>query len=414
MLSFARGLRIILQQRLSVRSICYTKIMIKANRPHIGIFGKMNAGKSSLVNVLVGQDVAVVSDKPGTTTDPVKKVMEILGIGPVVLIDTAGIDDMSDLGTLRIQRAHEELDHVDLAILVFAGEFGPYEHSLMESCVARKIPFFFVHNKEDISPMQDDIRGADVVRFSCKEPNVAAVLEKIKQYLPKSAYTQDVLLDDHVRAGDEVVLVIPIDASAPEGRLILPQVQTIRNLLDIGAVAVCLKDTELREYLKTHTPKLVITDSQAFEYVNAVVPKEIALTSFSILFSRLKGDFEAYLKGTRTISRLQDGDKILIMESCSHSVNKCDDIGRTKLPNWLRKFTGKKLQFTVIASLDALPPDVETYKLAIQCGGCMVTRTQILHRLEMLKEKGVAVSNYGLAIAYCNGIFDRATEMFRK
>ena len=387
--------------------------MIKANKPHIGIFGKMNAGKSSLINILAGQDVAVVSDKPGTTTDPVKKTMEILGIGPVVLIDTAGIDDTSDLATLRIQRAHEELDHIDLAVLVFAGGFGAYEHSLMESCVARKIPFFFVHNKEDVSPLEDDIRGADVVRFSCKKPNLPPLLEKIKQYLPKSSYSSNVLLDDHVRAGDEVALVIPIDASAPEGRLILPQVQTLRNLLDIGAVAVCLKDTELREYLQTHTPKLVITDSQVFEYVSAVVPPEIPLTSFSILFSRLKGDFDAYLKGTRAISRLQEGDKILIMESCSHSINKCDDIGRTKLPNWLQKFTGKNLQFTVIASLDALPSDVETYKLAIQCGGCMVTRTQILRRLEMLAQKGVPVSNYGLAIAYCNGIFDRATEMFK-
>ncbi len=401
-------------ERKDGSKICYTKTMVKTNRPHIGIFGKMNVGKSSLINALTGQHTAVVSEQPGTTTDPVKKTMEILGIGPVVLIDTAGVDDTSDLGTLRIQRAHEALDHVDLAILVFAGEFGPYDQSLMESCVARKIPFFFVHNKEDIEPMSVDIRGADVVRFSCKEPNVAAVLDKIKQLLPKSAYAQDVLLDDHVRPGDEVVLVIPVDSSAPEGRLILPQVQTIRNLLDIGAWAVCLKDTELREYLQTHTPKLVITDSQVFEYVNAVVPTEIPLTSFSILFSRLKGDFDMYLKGTRTISRLQDGDKVLIMESCSHSVNKCDDIGRTKLPNWLQKFTGKNLQFNVIASLDALPPDVETYKLAIQCGGCMVTRTQILHRLEMLAQKGVPVSNYGLAIAYCNGIFDRATEIFRK
>ncbi len=374
----------------------------------------MNVGKSSLINALTGQETAVVSDQPGTTTDPVKKAMEILGIGPVVLVDTAGVNDTSDLGILRIQRAHEALDHVDLAIIVFAGKFGPYEQSLMESCVARKIPFFFVHNKEDITPLQVDLRGVDVVRFSCKTPDTKQLIEKIKQYLPKGSYSQDVLLDDYVRAGDEVALVIPVDDSAPQGRLILPQVQTIRNLLDIGAVAVCVKDTELREYLQTHTPKLVVTDSQVFEYVSAVVPESIPLTSFSILFSRLKGDFDAYLKGTRAISRLQDGDKILIMESCSHSINKCDDIGRTKLPNWLEKFTGKKLNFTVIASLDALPRQTENYKLAIQCGGCMVTRTQILRRLEMLKEKGVPVSNYGLAIAYCNGIFDRATEMFRK
>lgn len=388
--------------------------MVKVNRPHIGILGKTNVGKSSLVNALAGQDVAVVSDVPGTTTDPVKKTMEITGIGPVVLVDTAGLDDSSELGMLRIKRTNEMLDHIDLAILVFAGKFDVYDQSLMESCVARKIPFFFVHNKTDVSPLGVEIRGAEVVKFSCKAPNVPLLLDKIKSYLPKSSYSQDVLLDDYVSAGEEVVLVIPIDTSAPEGRLILPQVQTIRNLLDIGATAVCLKDTELREYMQTHTPKLVITDSQVFEYVSAVVPPEIKLTSFSILFSRLKGDFEAYLRGTRTISRLKDGDKILIMESCSHSVNKCDDIGRTKLPNWLRKFTGKNLSFDVVSNLDVLPPDVEKYKLAIQCGGCMVTRTQILRRLEILKEKGVPVSNYGLAIAYCNGIFDRATEMFKK
>ena len=388
--------------------------MVQVNKPHIGVFGRTNVGKSSLINALTGQSTAMVSEHPGTTTDPVKKTMEILGIGPVVFIDTAGINDSSDLGMLRIQRTHEALDHVDLAILVFADQFDAYDQSLMESCVARKIPFFFVHNKEDISPLNVDIRGADMVKFSCKKPNIPLILDKIKAFLPKSSYSQDVLLDDYVRAGDEVVLVIPIDDSAPQGRLILPQVQTLRNLLDIGATAICVRDTELREYLQNHTPKLVITDSQVFEYVSSVVPESIPLTSFSILFSRLKGDFEANLKGTRAISRLQDGDRILIMESCSHSGNKCDDIGRTKLPNWLRKFTGKKLQFHVVASLDALPADVENYKLAIQCGGCMVTRTQILRRLEILKEKGVAISNYGLAIAYCNGIFDRATQLFKK
>ena len=388
--------------------------MVQVNKPHIGVFGRTNVGKSSLINALTGQSTAMVSEHPGTTTDPVKKTMEILGIGPVVFIDTAGINDSSDLGMLRIQRTHEALDHVDLAILVFADQFDAYDQSLMESCVARKIPFFFVHNKEDISPLNVDIRGADMVKFSCKKPNIPLILDKIKAFLPKSSYSQDRVLDDYVRAGDEVVLVIPIDDSAPQGRLILPQVQTLRNLLDIGATAICVRDTELREYLQNHTPKLVITDSQVFEYVSSVVPESIPLTSFSILFSRLKGDFEANLKGTRAISRLQDGDRILIMESCSHSVNKCDDIGRTKLPNWLRKFTGKKLQFHVVASLDALPADVENYKLAIQCGGCMVTRTQILRRLEILKEKGVAISNYGLAIAYCNGIFDRATQLFKK
>ncbi|WP_432634108.1 [FeFe] hydrogenase H-cluster maturation GTPase HydF [Candidatus Avelusimicrobium sp.] len=388
--------------------------MVKVNRLHIGIFGKMNVGKSSLINTLTGQEVSVVAAHPGTTTDPVKKIIEILGIGPVTLVDTAGIDDASALGAQRVRRTNEALDQVDLAILVFTGELDSYDKNLMQLCTARKVPFFLVHNKSDLRKLSAQVKGVDIVDFSCKAPYLPVLLDMIKKHLPKSSYSQDVLLDDYVERGDEVVLVIPIDASAPEGRLILPQVQTIRNLLDIGAVAVCLKDTELREYLRTHTPKLVVTDSQAFKYVSSVVPPTIPLTSFSILFSRLKGDFDAYLKGTRAIDTLQEGDKVLIMESCSHSVNKCDDIGRTKIPNWLQKYTGKKLQFTVVANLDALPDDAQTYKLAIQCGGCMVTRTQIMRRLNILKEKGVALSNYGLTIAYCNGIFNRVTEIFRR
>ncbi len=388
--------------------------MVKVNRPHIGIFGKMNVGKSSLLNVLTGQNVSVVADQPGTTTDPVKKIIEILGVGPVTLVDTPGIDDASALGTQRVERTNEALDQVDLAILVFTGQFDAYDQTLMETCVLRKVPFFLVHNKSDLQKLNVEIKGADIVEFSCKEPHAERLLEMIKKHLPKSSYSPDVILDDFVRAGDEVVLVIPVDTSAPEGRLILPQVQTIRNLLDIGAVAVCLKDTELRTYLQTRTPKLIVTDSQVFGYVSSIVPPTIPLTSFSILFSRLKGDFDTFLHGTPAIDRLQDGDPVLIMESCTHSVNKCDDIGRVKIPMWLQKYTGKKLHFTVLAGLDPLPADAEKYKLAIQCGGCMVTRTQILRRLEMLKEKKVPVSNYGLAIAYCNGIFERVTEIFRK
>ena len=388
--------------------------MVQLNRPHIGFFGKMNAGKSSLINALAGQNVSVVSETPGTTTDPVKKTMEILDIGPVVLVDTAGVDDTSILGAKRVQRTQDALDQVDLAILVFAGNFDEYDRSLMAHCSARRVPFFLVQNKTDLQRTNVEIQGVEVVDFTCQHPNVPLLIRAIKNHLPKSSYSSDVILDDYVKAGDEVVLVIPIDASAPEGRLILPQVQTIRNLLDIGAVAICVKDTELRDYLQRHTPKLVVTDSQAFKYVSSVVPQTIALTSFSILFSRLKGDFNAFLKGTPAISRLQDGDKVLMLESCSHSVNKCDDIGRVKIPALLQKFTGKKLEFTMISNLDALPENISSYRLAVQCGGCMVTRTQIMRRLEILKEAGVPVSNYGLTLAYCNGIFERVTEIFRK
>lgn len=388
--------------------------MVKINRPHIGIFGKMNVGKSSIINALTGQDIAVVADVPGTTTDPVKKIIEILGVGPVSIIDTPGLDDSSALGAQRIRRTQQALDQVDLAVLVFAEVFDSYDQSLMESCVARKIPFFFVHNKCDLETTNVEIEGVDIVEFSCKTPNADALIAAIKKYLPKSSYSHAGILDDYVAAGDEVILVIPIDASAPQGRLILPQVQTIRNLLDIGAVAVCLKDTELAAYLKTRTPKLVVTDSQAFAAVNAVVPRQVPLTSFSILFSRVKGDFNLFLEGTRAIEGLKDGDKILIMESCSHNVNLCEDIGRTKIPNLLRKYTGKDLTFLTVANLDELPLDLTQYQFAVQCGGCMVTRAQIMNRLNKLETAGVPVSNYGMTLAYCNGIFDRVTEIFRK
>ncbi len=388
--------------------------MVQLNRPRIGFFGKMNVGKSSLINALTGQQVSVVSAQPGTTTDPVKKIIELLDIGPVELIDTAGVDDPSELGAQRVGRTQEALDQVDLAVLVFAGEFDGFDQTLMETCAARKVPFFLVQNKTDLPTTQVEIKGADVVAFSCKKPNVVLLLRAIAEHLPKSAYAADVILDDYIHAGDEVVLVMPIDASAPQGRLILPQVQTIRNLLDIGATAVCVKETELRACLEKHTPKLVVTDSQVFGYVSKVVPAHIPLTSFSILFSRLKGDFEAFLKGTPVIDKLQDGDEILVLESCSHSINKCDDIGRVKIPQWLQKHTGKKLKFTTISNLDPLPVNLQNYKLAIQCGGCMVTRTQILRRLAILKEAKVPVSNYGLTIAWCNGIFKRVTEIFRK
>ncbi len=389
--------------------------MVKLNRPHIGIFGRMNAGKSSLVNVLTGQDTAVVAAVPGTTTDPVRKIMEILDVGPVTLIDTAGLDDTSQLGPQRIAKTREVLDQVNLAIIVFTAEISSYEKELAALCRAKKVPFFFVQNKTDLYPASAaEWDGVEVVAFSCVKKENKPLLEAIKRYLPVNAYAHDDIFGGFVKEKDEVVLVIPIDASAPEGRLILPQVQTLRGLLDGRAVGICLQPPQLPGWLAKHTPKLVVTDSQAFKYVSSVVPADVALTSFSILFSRLKGDFDLFLQSTPKIDDLQEGDKVLILESCSHSVNKCDDIGRVKIPAWLQKKTGKKLQFEVIASLDPLPQNLSAYKLAVQCGGCMVTRAQILSRVHRLAEAGVAVSNYGMTIAWCSDIFERVTEIFSR
>lgn len=388
--------------------------MVKLNRPHIGIFGRMNAGKSSLVNALTGQETAVVAPVPGTTTDPVKKIMEILGVGPVTLIDTAGLDDASELGAKRVAKTRDMLEQVNLAVIVFVEKFGKYEEELAALCRARNTPFFFVRNKSDLlPPAPREINGTEVVEFSCTEADPADLISAVIRHLPKNSYAQEDIFGGFVGENDAVVLVTPIDASAPEGRLILPQVQTLRALLDLHAVGICLQPAQLAGWLQKHTPKLVVTDSQAFKAVSAVVPESVPLTSFSILFSRLKGDFELFLQGTPKIDALKEGDKVLVLESCSHSVNKCDDIGRVKIPNWLQKKAGCKLHFEVVASLDPLPEDLSSYKLAVQCGGCMVTRAQILNRLSRLAQAGVPVSNYGMTIAWCNGIFDRVTEIFR-
>lgn len=389
--------------------------MVKLNRPHIGIFGRMNAGKSSLINAISGQESALVSDVAGTTTDPVKKNIEILGIGPVTLIDTAGWDDVSALGAQRVAKTREVLHQVNLAILVYAGEFSTPEKELVSLLRAQKIPFFIVHNKLDLFPHAPaEIDGAEVISYFQDVPDHSDLISAIIRHLPPSAYRADDIFDGFISEGEEVVLVMPIDSSAPEGRLILPQVQALRGLMDLHAVAIGLQPQELAGWLRHHTPRLVITDSQAFKEVNTVVPSHIALTSFSILFSRLKGDFDLFLQSTPKIDNLQEGDKVLILESCTHSVNKCDDIGRVKIPRWLQQKTGKKLVFETLSNLDPLPTDLSAYKLAVQCGGCMVTRAQILDRIYRLARAGVPVSNYGMTIAYCNGIFSRVTEIFRR
>ena len=387
--------------------------MVKLNRPHIGIFGRTNVGKSSLINALTGQETSLVSSVAGTTTDPVKKNIEILGLGPVTLIDTAGIDDPSELGAKRIEKTKQVLQQIDLAILVFAKQFGDEEAQWTALLRQHQVPFLVVHNKADLfPPLTAPVAGAEVIEFSCKQPDIQSLLQAIIRHMPGHSYQTEDIFGGFIKEGDEILLVTPIDASAPQGRLILPQVQTLRGALDLQAIISCVQPSQLSSYLQTHTPKLIVTDSQVFQQVNQRVPSSIPLTSFSILFSRLKGDFELFLRSTPRLNDLQNGDKVLMLESCTHSVNKCEDIGRVKLPLWLQQKTGKKLFFHTLSNLDPLPLDLTSYKFAIQCGGCMVTRMQIMQRLHQLTAAGVPVSNYGMAIAWCHGIFERVTAMF--
>lgn len=395
----------------------------KEAKAHIGIFGRRNVGKSSIINALTGQDIAIVSEIAGTTTDPVKKSIELHGIGPVIFIDTAGIDDSGDLGKLRIGKSMAALKLIDLAILVLAGnEFGTYEADLTKEFNLLDIPYILVHNKSDIVPVSDTFRqqvknhnGLEIIVYSALYPDRynPGLLKALKKTLPPPAMKSRGLIGDLVSEGDIVMLITPVDTEAPEGRLILPQVQVIRDILDNDCTAIVLKEREVDSFLR-HTgikPKLVVTDSQVFLKADASVPRDIPLTSFSIVLARQKGDFEEYLKGTPKISELKDGDRILLLESCTHNIS-CDDIGRVKIPRWLTNFTGKRLEFDNVAGLDAIPRPIEDYALVIQCGGCMVTHRQLVNRLREPKKHSIPITNYGMAIAWIHGIFDRATEPF--
>ena len=394
--------------------------MSKGNelKPRIGFFGRRNVGKSTMINWLTGQQIAIVSDTAGTTTDPVRKSMEIGGIGPVVLVDTAGIDDEGELGRQRVEKSMAALAEVDLALLLYTeNNYGEPEETVERWCREHGTPMLKILTKA--APLDKE-----------------ALIAKIKETLPESAYRGRSLLGDVVHQGDTVVLVTPIDSSAPEGRMILPQVQVLRDLMDIHAVAVFCQPEELNSVLSVqcsafsdatqnsasqlntkHLPlntKLVVTDSQAFQRVNALTPDEVPLTSFSVVLARQKGLFKEYLEGTRKIGDLQDGDRVLMLESCTHNVT-CEDIGRVKLPAALKKATGKDLQFDILAGNDAIPHSsflISNYSLVIQCGGCVITAQQVKARLLPALEAGVPVSNYGLALAWCNGIFERATRIF--
>lgn len=392
-------------------------------KPHIGIFGRRNNGKSSLINTLTGQDIAIVSEVPGTTTDPVRKSIEIAGVGPAVIIDTAGIDDSGELGSKRIGKTREAMKIIDLGILVIAGNlFGDPEKEIIRDLEKQEVPFMIIHNKADIEPADPALMkvlqekyGVPVIDFSAKNPlNLAELTSAIREQTPENAYRPTTLVGDLIAPGDVVVLITPIDTEAPEGRMILPQVQVLRDVLDHNGVAVFVKEGEAPEYIRTMEPKpvLVVTDSQVFPKADAAVPKEIFLTSFSIVLARQKGDFDNYLKGTPAISELKDGDRVLILESCTHHVS-CDDIGRMKLPRWLSAFTGKKLTFDVVAGLSKVERDIRDYAIVIQCGGCMITRKQVINRLKPAVDAGIPVTNYGMAIAWVYGIFPRAIEPFK-
>ena len=394
--------------------------MAKDLKPHIGIFGRRNCGKSSLINLLTGQQIAIVSDTAGTTTDPVKKSIEIFGVGPCVLIDTAGIDDVGELGQQRVDKTMKVLEEIDCAVLVITGnQFGEPEKQLLNRMKALSVPFFVVHNKADEEPLLAVVKAvieketqSKVLDFSVlRKDDISPLVEVLKQTIPESAYQKVSLLGSIIQPNEVVVLVCPVDSEAPEGRLILPQVMAIRDVLDNECICVVLKETHLQQYLETMPqPALIVTDSQVFSFVSKIVPPEIPLTSFSIVMARLRGDFDNYMKGTPRLSQLKDGDTVLLLESCTHH-STCEDIGRVKLPRMILKFTGKDIRFEYVAGLAPIEHP-EKYAMAIQCGGCMSTRKQLLNRTNLFVNQGIPISNYGMALAYMNGIFERVMAPF--
>ena len=380
-----------------------------AERLHIGFFGVRNAGKSSLVNAVTGQDLAVVSDYAGTTTDPVKKAMELLPLGPVVIIDTAGIDDEGELGEMRVKKTKNALNLTDVAVLVCDATKGltTYDDEMISIFENKRIPYVIAYNKSDLKRSVDNRPNTINVSAATGE-NINELKELIASLL-KTEEDKKTILGDLVEKGDRVVLVTPIDASAPKGRLILPQVQTLRELLDIGAVTTVVQIDELSSALEQH-PKLVITDSQAFGKVSRLVPKTIMLTSFSILFARYKGDLEETVKGVTKLKSLNDGDTVLISEGCTHH-RQCGDIGTVKLPKWIEDFTGKRLNFRFTSGTE-FPETLDGISLVVHCGACMLNKREMQYRTRHTVDSGVPITNYGITIAYTHGILERSLEVF--
>lgn len=391
----------------------------KSIRLHIALFGRRNVGKSSLINALTDQELSIVSDTPGTTTDPVLKAMELIPFGPVVFIDTAGIDDEGALGQQRVSKTIKMVDRSDLALLVTTNQWAEHENRLLRLLKKRNIPTIVVFNKADqIEPNEDLIKILEQQKIpwlatsATTKQGIETLKEKIIQMAPAQSELHPTIVGDLIKPGELVVLVTPIDSEAPAGRLILPQVQTIRDILDHNAFCVVVKENELKlalDQLK-NPPALVVTDSQAFLKVAADTPEKVPMTSFSILFARLKGDLNTFVQGALAIERLKPNSHILVAESCTHHVVG-DDIGRVKIPRWLRQYTGLPLKFTHVQGHD-FPDDPSPFDLVIHCGGCTINRRQVQSRIWRCQQAGVPITNYGITIAYSLGIFERALQPF--
>ena len=394
--------------------------LTKSERPHISFFGCTNSGKSSLVNAVTNQALSVVSDIKGTTTDAVQKSMEILPLGPVVIIDTAGVNDEGKLGELRIDATKRILDKTDIAVLVIDSTVGMQneDFDLIKEFKERKIPYIVVWNKCDLAMTVDTSpqpspQGEGACLFvSARTGEGVNELKEALGHILNENKKEKFIIKDRLQQGDIVILVIPIDESAPKGRIILPQQNVLRECLDAHATAICCQAEELSSILNSFTPKFVITDSQAFNKVKEIVPENIILTSFSILMANYKGSLETLLNGAETISELKDGDKVLISEGCTHH-RQCNDIGTVKLPNWIKKFTEKNIDFDFTQGGE-FPNDLSKYKLIVHCGGCMLNEAEMKSRIKHTKEQGIPIVNYGMAIAYMNGILDRGMRIFNE
>ena len=384
-----------------------------SERLHIGIFGMRNAGKSSVINAITGQEVSIVSDFKGTTTDPVKKTMELLPIGPIVIIDTPGLDDTGTLGEIRVQRAKRILEQIDIAVVVVDSSKGrsKFDDEFINKIKLKKVPYIVVYNKSDLLKNKQELNHNEIYVSTLKNENIYELKELIGSFC-KNNSNNKYIVSDFLKKGDVAILVTPIDESAPKGRLILPQQLVLREILDNHCTAILCQESELERTLGSIIlkPKIVITDSQAFERVSRYVPNDIALTSFSILFARYKGFLDDLIKGVEMISKLKTGDKILISESCTHH-RQCNDIGTVKLPYWLEKFTKVKLSYDFTSGTD-FPTDLSKYKLIIHCGGCMSNENEIKYRVSQAHNQNIPITNYGMAIAYMNGILKRSLSIY--